>query len=120
MTHLINTSVSIKDTKEIKKIVDKEFIYDTWIYYMEDKTSYSENQLQTAKVSDLIIDAHIKKSGSIVSDKFIEDYILWMRNKEKLKMESITNFDVPFEHTKTQNKKNILKSIILKYFPSLF
>ena len=59
MKYELNSKVFVKDTTIEKKIVDAENIFNTWIYYMLDKTSYSESQIQSE--SDFQYDYIISK-----------------------------------------------------------
>lgn len=59
MKYELNSKVFVKDTTIEKKIVDAENIFNTWIYYMSDKTSYSESQIQSE--SDFQYDYIISK-----------------------------------------------------------
>lgn len=47
MKYELNSKVFVKNTTIEKEIVDAENIFNTFIYYMSDNTSYSESQIQS-------------------------------------------------------------------------
>ncbi len=75
MEFTINEYVKIKKCQSIKKIVDFENIYDVGVYYMEDCTSYSGEQIEAANDSDI--------NSYLISS--VKKNIHTILNEEKLK-----------------------------------
>ena len=114
MLYSKNTKVKLKGSEIIKLIVDSESIVGTNIYYMSDKTSYAEHQV------DFTISAEYEYLMSKMTPEFVIENLIdakkigesmskWYHKQKEKQNEKIINTTTP---TRTSRLRKVLSNIL--------
>ena len=95
MKYKIGQFITIKNTGEVKKVLDYENILGTNIYYMSDISSYSEDQIEnstTEKVFTTQLEIHKEKIHDLIDyQKLVNSMAKWYFKKSPNLVSSTTS-----------------------------
>jgi hypothetical protein len=102
--------VKIKDTQKIKLISDSEVIDGVEIYYMSDKTSYSEFQIQISPPNEIVnyvINDNRDSIRNVFKSRTYEVAMKYKKRQDELR---------DLKRKEKERKKNLLEKIISFFF----